>query len=124
MSDDWEKIVRGAVRGGIGGIGDEVERWIKRWRQRKPIKILDEELRWEQHRFREVATLAAAIGDETKDHAITKELLKHMGAKHNKRPGGRDTWWMPKYWEQDAAGSGTSDGGKWKLRKGIKPARL
>jgi hypothetical protein len=115
-----------AITATIEGIGNTGLNWLKWWlkyrRGQNPQKLLDEMLRNPKWRFRETARLAAKINDTTAGYSITTIFLREMGAHHNiKLKDARDTWWMPKYWEEDASGHGSTKDGKWKLRKGITP---
>ena len=102
----------------LKGGSEEIRNWIE-WRRKnrqdqQPKDQLDEMLRNPRWRLRETTTLAAEINDTTDDYKITRTLLRQMGASHNHKPGGKDTWWMRKYWEQ-------TPGGSWKLKKKVKP---
>jgi hypothetical protein len=67
-----------------------------------------------RYRFRQTSVLAQAIDDTTGDHQITGAFLQNMGARHNIKEGGKDSWTMDQYWE----------GPPWRLRKGVKPGRI
>ena len=122
-------MLEGIVKGVIEGVGKQVrdfwDWWTGRRQQQQPTKTLDEMLRNPKYKFRETKRLAAAIHDDTKDHKVTVDLLRGMGATANIREDGTDSWAMHKYWEEaNPPGTGTDTTGKWKLRKDVKPGKI
>jgi hypothetical protein len=102
----------------VKSCADEVRRVVGAIRQhhedKQIVNILDEMLRNPRYRFRNTTKLANAIGDTTPDQAITRHILVKMGADHNTKDDGKDTWQMKKYWED-------TSGPPWKLKANCKP---
>jgi len=101
-------------------ISQEVRAWIEIWQRSRrgaPQRILDQELRDPRFRFRETSRLATRIDDKTTGHVVTRALLRGMGAYHNTKENGRDTWSMLDYWEEIGTGGTTIlDNGKYRLK--------
>jgi hypothetical protein len=65
-------------------------------------ETLDSMLRNPKWRFRTIERLARAIDDTSPDYAVTKELLKSIGARRN--TGEVDSWTVEKHWVDDGSG--------------------
>jgi hypothetical protein len=82
----------------------------RHYEERQIVQRLDGMLRDSRFRFRNTRKLADAIGDTTPDEAVTRHILVKMGAEHNTKDDGKDSWQMRKYWED-------TPGPPWRLKK-------